>query len=133
MHKNTRSILVADFNELKRKSNYKELCILSFSIEQMYELVKLLTMIFLCKMTKEKFKKRLDNQLNLWYNTSTVKVRNTTTQQQSKENVIMWSFEIQNKTTGERDIIFGYNWKDAVRRSKINEDEWKFIRQDYED
>lgn len=45
----------------------------------------------------------------------------------------MWSFEIQNKTTGERDIIFGYNWKDAVRRSKINEDEWEFIRQDYED
>lgn len=46
---------------------------------------------------------------------------------------IMWSFEIRNKATGERDIIFGYRWSDAVRRSGINEDEWDLIRQDYED
>ena len=45
----------------------------------------------------------------------------------------MWSFEIRNKATGERDIIFGYRWSDAVRRSGINEDEWDLIRQDYED
>lgn len=45
----------------------------------------------------------------------------------------MWSFEIMNKETKERDIILGYNWRDAVRRSGINESEWVFIRQDFED
>lgn len=82
-------------------------------------------------MTKEKFEKPLDNCTNLWYNTSTVKVRNTTTT--VKGVCIMWSFEIKNKVTGEKNIIFGYSWKNAVRRSKINEDEWEVITQDYED
>lgn len=67
----------------------------------------------------------------LCYNTSTVKVRNTTLD--VKEIMIMWCFEIMNKETKERDLVFGYSWKDAVRRCNINEDEWTVLRQDYED
>lgn len=32
----------------------------------------------------------------------------------------MWEYEILDKTTGERDIIFGYSWSDALRRSKLD-------------
>lgn len=47
----------------------------------------------------------------------------------------MWSFEISYRDTGERDIIFGYSWKDACRRAGIapNDPNVEFIRQDYED
>lgn len=45
----------------------------------------------------------------------------------------MWSYEIQNSKTGERTIIFGYNWNDAVARSKIDPDDWICLNQSYED
>lgn len=45
----------------------------------------------------------------------------------------MWSFEIQNIHTKERDIICGYSWTDAVRRAGIDPDDWTEIRRDYED
>lgn len=45
----------------------------------------------------------------------------------------MWSFEIKNNVTGERTIIFGYNWNNAVKRSGINEEEWTCLMSEYED
>lgn len=45
----------------------------------------------------------------------------------------MWEFEIINKTTNERDIIFGYTFSDACRRAKISEKEWDCILETYVD
>lgn len=45
----------------------------------------------------------------------------------------MWSYEIQNDKTGERTIIFGYNWNDAIARSDLNPDEWTCLNRSYED
>lgn len=46
----------------------------------------------------------------------------------------MYSFEIQSKT--DRDnikFVFGYDWKDAFRRSALNPDEWNILSSEYED
>lgn len=45
----------------------------------------------------------------------------------------MYSYEIKNNITGEKTIIFGYSWNNAVRRSGIDENEWTVITCDYED
>ena len=45
----------------------------------------------------------------------------------------MWSFEVRNCETKEVIIIFGYNWKNAFRRSGLNPDEWDIISRDYKD
>jgi hypothetical protein len=46
----------------------------------------------------------------------------------------MWSFYIRYKNTGERDIIFGYNWRDACRRSSLDPEATNIecLMQDYE-
>lgn len=33
----------------------------------------------------------------------------------------MYEYEILDKTTGERNFVWGYNWKDAMRRSKLED------------
>lgn len=45
----------------------------------------------------------------------------------------MWEFEIENNVTKEREYIHGYSFKDALRRCKLNEDEWKYICREYID
>ena len=45
----------------------------------------------------------------------------------------MWEFEIQDVTTGEITLIFGYNFYDACRRSKLNPMDWDVLLQTYID
>lgn len=45
----------------------------------------------------------------------------------------MWEFEIVNKKTKETLIIFGYNFYDACKRSKLNSEEWKVTLSTYID
>lgn len=45
----------------------------------------------------------------------------------------MWCFEIRNIKTGEVNLIFGYNWKNAFKRRNLNPDEWDIIHETYED
>ena len=46
----------------------------------------------------------------------------------------MWEFEIYNNKTGETDIIFGYSYDDALRRSKsIVPEDWDCIISTYID
>lgn len=45
----------------------------------------------------------------------------------------MWSFEVMNKETKERKLIFGWNWTDAVLLNGIDETEWVCLLQSYED
>lgn len=45
----------------------------------------------------------------------------------------MWEYEIMHKTTKERDIIFGYSYADALRRSKVNGDEYTCLMVEYID
>lgn len=33
----------------------------------------------------------------------------------------MYEFEILDKTTGEHDFIYGYDWKDAIRRRRLED------------
>ena len=45
----------------------------------------------------------------------------------------MWKYEILHKETGERNIIFGYSWSDAMRRSKLNGDDYICLVAEYVD
>lgn len=45
----------------------------------------------------------------------------------------MYEYEIKNTKTNEVDIIFGYNERDAFRRTTLNRDEWVVIRVEYFD
>ena len=46
----------------------------------------------------------------------------------------MWEFEIMNKSTEERTIIFGYSLCDAFKRNpQMNPNDWICITQDYVD
>lgn len=46
----------------------------------------------------------------------------------------MWEFEIMNKSTEERTIIFGYSLSDAFKRNtQMNSNDWICIMQDYVD
>lgn len=47
----------------------------------------------------------------------------------------MWAFEIRYRDCGERDIIFGYNWRDACRRANLdaNDSNIECLMQYYED
>lgn len=33
----------------------------------------------------------------------------------------MYEYEILNKTTGERSFVWGYSWKDAMHRAKLED------------
>lgn len=45
----------------------------------------------------------------------------------------MWEIDIKNKTSGELDIIFGYNIADAFQRYNLNSDEWIILNTIYVD
>lgn len=46
----------------------------------------------------------------------------------------MYEFGIRNVKTDERNIIFGYSWRDAIRRSKLtNEEDWEIEYEEYVD
>ena len=45
----------------------------------------------------------------------------------------MWSFEIFERNGDGHYMIFGYDWKDAFRRAKLNPDEWDIVDSSYED
>lgn len=45
----------------------------------------------------------------------------------------MWEFEVQHIVTGEIILIFGYNFSDACRRSKLSPNEWDVLLQTYID
>ena len=45
----------------------------------------------------------------------------------------MWEYEILHKETGERNIIFGYSWSDAMRRSKLNGNDYICLIAEYVD
>ena len=45
----------------------------------------------------------------------------------------MWCYEIKNKSTGERTMIFGYSYKDAFNKAHLVYSEWFCICSDYID
>lgn len=45
----------------------------------------------------------------------------------------MWEINIRNKETGELDVIFGHNAKDAFNRMNLNADEWFILNEIYID
>ena len=45
----------------------------------------------------------------------------------------MWCYEIENKVTGERNMVIGHNWEDAFKGTKLNPDEWFCLDSDYVD
>ena len=45
----------------------------------------------------------------------------------------MWEFEVEHIETGERIIIFGYNYANACLRSNLNPKEWIVLIQEYID
>ena len=46
----------------------------------------------------------------------------------------MWEFDIYNESTGESNIIFGYNLLDAFRRNpSLNPNEWTCTGSEYID
>jgi dihydroneopterin aldolase len=50
------------------------------------------------------------------------------------EGTKMYVYYIQNRQTMAVELIFGYNFKDACKRSKITDlQNWEIIGQDYED
>lgn len=50
----------------------------------------------------------------------------------------MYEYEVMNKTTNERDFMWGYSWNDAVRRAKkrnpdFDESNFVVLMQEYVD
>jgi hypothetical protein len=45
----------------------------------------------------------------------------------------MYEFEVCNKETNERTLFFGYNFKDACRRSNTDPDLWDVLTYEYID
>lgn len=45
----------------------------------------------------------------------------------------MYEFHIQHIACNDTDIIFGYDFNDACRRSKFDPEEWQIIMQEYVD
>jgi len=45
----------------------------------------------------------------------------------------MWCYYIENKLTLEADCIFGYSFKDACKRERLNPLEWRVVAEVWED
>ena len=45
----------------------------------------------------------------------------------------MWCYELENRLTGERTMIIGYNYTDAFDKSNLTINEWICIDSDYID
>ena len=45
----------------------------------------------------------------------------------------MYEYTLTHISTGERKIVFGYSWQDAIHRANIQAEDWDIEHEDYVD